>query len=64
MTRELTVHVLVADDDRLLRDIAAATLEGAGFKVEAVASGDGAVAACARAMPDIVLLDEIGRAHV
>ena len=57
MTRELTVHVLVADDDRLLRDIAAATLEGAGFKVEAVASGDAAVAACARAMPDIVLLD-------
>ena len=57
MTRELTVRVLVADDDRLLRDIAAATLESAGFKVEAVASGDAAVAACARAMPDIVLLD-------
>jgi diguanylate cyclase (GGDEF)-like protein len=57
MTRELTVRVLVADDDRLLRDIAAATLEGAGFKVEAVGSGDAAVAACARAMPDIVLLD-------
>jgi diguanylate cyclase (GGDEF)-like protein len=55
--RQLTVRVLVADDDRLLRDIATATLEAAGFTVEAVASGDAAVAACARAMPDIVLLD-------
>jgi diguanylate cyclase (GGDEF)-like protein len=54
---ELTVRVLVADDDRLLRDIASATLEGAGFTVEAVASGDAVVAACAREMPDIVLLD-------
>jgi diguanylate cyclase (GGDEF)-like protein len=57
VSRELTVRVLVADDDRLLRDIATATLEGGGFKVEAVASGDAAVAACARQMPDIVLLD-------
>ena len=57
MKRELTVRVLVADDDRLLRDIATATLEAGGFTVEAVASGDAAVAACARAMPDIVLLD-------
>jgi diguanylate cyclase (GGDEF)-like protein len=51
------VRILVADDDRLLRDIAAATLEGAGFAVETVASGDAAVAACVRQMPDIVLLD-------
>ena len=51
------VRVLVADDDRLLRDIAAATLEEAGFTVEAVASGDEAVAACLRQMPDLVLLD-------
>ena len=57
MRGELTVRVLVADDDRLLRDIASATLEGAGFTVEAVASGDAVVAACAREMPDIVLLD-------
>src|ERR1700681_494274 len=55
--RGLSVRVLVADDDGLLRDIATATLEAAGFVVEAVASGDAAVAACARAMPDIVLLD-------
>jgi diguanylate cyclase (GGDEF)-like protein len=53
----VSVRVLVADDDRLLREIAVATLEGAGFAVETVPSGDAAVAACARHMPDIVLLD-------
>jgi len=52
-----SVRVLVADDDGLLRDIAAATLEGAGFSVETVPTGDAALAACARHMPDIVLLD-------
>jgi diguanylate cyclase (GGDEF)-like protein len=52
-----TLRVLVADDDRLLRDIAGATLQGAGYLVETVAGGDEAVAACARQMPDIVLLD-------
>jgi len=52
-----SVRVLVADDDGLLRDIAAATLEGAGFIVETVPTGDAALAACARHMPDIVLLD-------
>jgi diguanylate cyclase (GGDEF)-like protein len=54
---EQAVRVLVVDDDRLLRDIAGATLEGAGFTVPTAASGDAAVAACARQMPDIVLLD-------
>jgi diguanylate cyclase (GGDEF)-like protein len=53
----ISVRVLVADDDHLLRDIAAATLEAAGFIIETVPSGDAAVAACARHMPDIVLLD-------
>src|SRR5580700_3126719 len=54
---DLAVTVLVVDDDGLLRDIAAATLEGAGFTVHTAASGDAAVAVCARQMPDIVLLD-------
>jgi len=53
----VSVRVLVGDDDRLLRDIASATLEAAGFIVATVPSGDAAVAACARHMPDIVLLD-------
>lgn len=51
------VRVLIADDDAILREIAIATLEGAGFVVQAVASGDAAVAACALRMPDLLLLD-------
>ena len=57
MSGATAVRVLVADDDRLLRDIACATLEAAGFAVEAVASGDAAVAAYVRQRPDLVLLD-------
>jgi predicted signal transduction protein with EAL and GGDEF domain/FixJ family two-component response regulator len=52
-----TLHVLIADDDATLREIAAAILRKDGFTVEAVASGDAALAACARRMPDIALLD-------
>jgi diguanylate cyclase (GGDEF)-like protein len=51
------VRVLIADDDAILREIASAMLEEAGFAVQTVASGDAAVAACAVRMPDIVLLD-------
>lgn len=51
------LRVLIADDDAVLREIAAATLKGAGFTVQTVASGDAAVAACALHMPDIALLD-------
>jgi diguanylate cyclase (GGDEF)-like protein len=51
------LRVLVAHDDAILREIAAATLKGAGFSVQAVAGGDAAVAACALRMPDIALLD-------
>jgi diguanylate cyclase (GGDEF)-like protein len=51
------LRVLIADDDAILREIAAATLKAAGFSVQTVASGDAAVAACALCMPDIALLD-------
>ena len=51
------VRVLIADDDAILREIAAAMLKEAGFSVQCVASGDAAVAACALRMPDIALLD-------
>jgi diguanylate cyclase (GGDEF)-like protein/PAS domain S-box-containing protein len=54
---EHTIRVLIADDDPILRDIASATLENAGFEVQTVASGDAAVAACALRLPDIALLD-------
>jgi predicted signal transduction protein with EAL and GGDEF domain/CheY-like chemotaxis protein len=54
---EERVRVLVADDDTFQRQLARAMLSNAGFEVQAVASGNAAVAACARSMPDIVLLD-------
>jgi diguanylate cyclase len=50
-------RVLVADDDGMLREIATAMLENAGFEAEAVAGGNAAVSACAARMPELVLLD-------
>jgi predicted signal transduction protein with EAL and GGDEF domain/FixJ family two-component response regulator len=50
-------RVLIADDDAMLREIATAMLENAGFGVRTACSGDTAVAACAVEMPDIALLD-------
>ena len=54
---ESPVRILVADDDATLREIARATLEACGFSVQAVASGDAAVAACALSLPHVALLD-------
>ena len=51
------MRVLIADDDAILRALAIATLEEAGFEVEAVASGEAALASCTRQMPDMALLD-------
>jgi diguanylate cyclase (GGDEF)-like protein len=51
------VRLLLADDDALVRELAGAMLEGSGFEVQAVASGDAAVGACALRMPEIILLD-------
>jgi diguanylate cyclase (GGDEF)-like protein len=56
-SRAVPTRVLIADDDAILREIAAAILKEAGFSVQTVASGDAAVAACAMRMPDIALLD-------
>src|SRR5882757_4581866 len=56
-SRAAATRVLIADDDAILREIAAAMLEEAGFSVQTVASGDAALAACAMRMPDIALLD-------
>jgi diguanylate cyclase (GGDEF)-like protein len=58
MNKPITpVRVLIADDDAILREIAYAMLNEAGFAVQMVSSGDAAVAACALRMPDIALLD-------
>jgi diguanylate cyclase (GGDEF)-like protein len=57
MSSRAPAGIMVVDDDRLLREIAVAMLENAGFGVEALPSGEAAVAACALRMPDLVLLD-------
>jgi diguanylate cyclase (GGDEF)-like protein len=57
MSTSQPVRVLVVDDDGTLREIAAAMLENAGFAVETAPSGAAALAACARRLPDLVLLD-------
>ncbi|HEX9024067.1 MAG TPA: EAL domain-containing protein [Geobacteraceae bacterium] len=57
LTGEKTPLVLVVDDDEVVRMLARETLERAGFEVEEVASGERALAAFARLLPDIVLLD-------
>lgn len=52
------LRILLADDDALLREIAAATLQQAGYEVTTVASGDAALAAAAaQQLPDLALLD-------
>jgi diguanylate cyclase (GGDEF)-like protein len=57
MNARAPTRILVVDDDGMLREIAAAMLENAGFSVETLPSGEAAVAACAQRMPDLVLLD-------
>ena len=50
---------LVVDDSRVVRKIARRILEGLGFEVAEAADGVEALAFCAAAMPDAVLLDWI-----
>lgn len=50
-------RLLVVEDDDALRDILARRFEDAGYVVETAASGPDALAAVARALPDLVLLD-------
>jgi two-component system KDP operon response regulator KdpE len=49
--------VLVAEDDRALREAVAAAVRGAGFEVAVVGDGAAAVRALRTATPDVVLLD-------
>jgi diguanylate cyclase (GGDEF)-like protein/PAS domain S-box-containing protein len=50
-------HVLVVDDDPVLRMIAVRALETAGFAVEEADCGEAALEAIERCTPDLVLLD-------
>ncbi len=49
--------VLVAEDDRDIRELVTAKLSGAGFRVIAVADGIAALSAIREQLPDIALLD-------
>ena len=50
-------HILLVDDDDLLRRSLAFNLEQAGFRVSASATAEDALAKAARLSPDLVLLD-------
>ncbi len=49
--------ILVAEDDRALREAVASAVRGAGFEVAVVGDGAAAVQALRSATPDVVLLD-------
>jgi DNA-binding response OmpR family regulator len=53
----LGAHILIVDDDELLRRSLAFNLEQAGFEVKTAASAENAVAMVAQNAPDVVLLD-------
>jgi len=48
---------LIVDDSRIIRKVARRIVEGLGFEVDEAADGAEALAYCASAMPEIVLLD-------
>jgi two-component system chemotaxis response regulator CheY len=50
-------RVLAVDDSSVIREILIASLEAAGYSVEAVASGQAALAAATRESFDAVILD-------
>jgi DNA-binding response OmpR family regulator len=53
----MAAHILVVDDDALLRRSLAFNLEQAGYRVSAAASAEDALALAARDQPSLVLLD-------
>lgn len=50
-------HILIVDDDDLLRRSLAFNLEQAGFRVSSAASGEAGLAAAGAGQPDLILLD-------
>ena len=55
--REHQARILVADDDKDIRDLVAFKLAHAGFEVEAVDDGDSAWSAIERDPPTLAVLD-------
>lgn len=48
---------LIVDDSRIIRKVSRRIVEGLGFEVEEAADGAEALAYCAGAMPEVVLVD-------
>jgi two-component system, OmpR family, response regulator MprA len=57
MATETTARVLVAEDDRSVRESLVLALSVEGYDVEAVPDGDQALGAVAREEPDVIVLD-------
>jgi DNA-binding response OmpR family regulator len=53
----MAAHILLTDDDELLRRSLAFTLEQAGYRVSTAASAEAALSMARRDPPDLVLLD-------
>src|SRR5512147_1027123 len=53
----MTTHILLVDDDDLLRRSLAFNLEQAGYRVSTAANAEDALALAQRDRPDLVLLD-------
>ncbi len=50
-------HVLLADDDALLRQVLVAALEGEGYRVEQARHGDEVLWKAEQQRPDLIVLD-------
>ena len=50
-------HILVAEDERDIRELIAFTLRFAGYEVTTVSNGEEAVQAAAQIRPDLILMD-------
>jgi len=57
VTQSEDAHILIVDDDRLLRELLTGYLEPCGFRVYAVADGAGMREVLAREPIDVILLD-------
>ncbi len=51
--------VLIVDDDRGMRFALRSVVESAGYRVEEVANGAGAIAFCEHQIPDLILIDAL-----
>lgn len=55
---------MIAEDDDSLREIYSIRLTAEGYMVVSARDGEEALAIAVRERPDLIVSDEIGRAHV